>query len=646
MEKKTDNAIVRDDTVENTDFGAEINNEMIRDNDNTEVTDTAATEEIIIPLADESVTSDEHQERADAPAMEEAAYGDDADIEEICEDIHTSVTVDTEEVYETDEADANLQIEVTDSNAVTTDEEDEEDRESVSDEVADSLSKSIILSAAEAMKKILSFTAKANAEAEAEAASEDSDEMAEDNDDASVVIESDQTLFSTPDDENESNNIVNGADNEVSDDVVGNMTDDNIYEATDEATDNAKASDATSVSEGIATAESIEDDKSSSAEAEYDEDGFILEDEFSNIPDSFLDEDIFGSDEASSLSALLYDDDDADAESDFEETGSVSFADLKLEMQKIKDNAKDLHVIEEIPEEVIEESEATEESCEIEEDDDSVEIEEEVDEQEEPVEENDIDEPKDEPDVAPERKSYLRETEKDDEGDEEGETGEEITEHIITIDRSRIRERSVPEGRFIDTVFEAVELFTFTLLVVMMILSFAFKHSAVSGESMMPTFNDGDRLIISNLFYNPHRGDVVVFDDRTNEGYDDEPIIKRIIALEGDTVKIEGGTVYIKISGSEDFIVADYVNEMNTPLRDMSEITVPEGEMFVMGDNVTGSKDSRDPDVGTVKVESILGKVILRFYAVDEVESDETGEYTKNGRIVFHTNFKTKSQGE
>lgn len=642
MEKKTDNAIVRDDTVENTDFGAEINNEMIRDNDNTEVTDTAATEEIIISLEDESVTSDEHQERADAPAMEEAAYGDDADIEEICEDIHTSVTVDTEEVYETDEADANLQIEVTDSNAVTTDEEDEEDHESVSDEVADSLSKSIILSAAEAMKKILSFTAKANAEAEADAASEDSDEMAEDNDDASVVSESDQTLFSTPDDENESNNIVDGADNEVSDDVVGNMTDDNIYEATD----NAKASDATSVSEGIATAESIEDDKSSSAEAEYDEDGFILEDEFSNIPDSFLDEDIFGSDEASSLSALLYDDDDADAESDFEETGSVSFADLKLEMQKIKDNAKDLHVIEEIPEEVIEESESTEESCEIEEDDDSVEIEEEVDEQEEPVEENDTDEPEDEPDVAPERKSYLRETEKDDEGDEEGETEEEITEHIITIDRSRIRERSVPEERFIDTVFEAVELFTFTLLVVMMILSFAFKHSAVSGESMMPTFNDGDRLIISNLFYNPHRGDVVVFDDRTNEGYDDEPIIKRIIALEGDTVKIEGGTVYIKISGSEDFIVADYVNEMNTPLRDMSEITVPEGEMFVMGDNVTGSKDSRDPDVGTVKVESILGKVILRFYAVDEVESDETGEYTKNGRIVFHTNFKTKSQGE
>ena len=633
MEKKTDNAIVRDDTVENTDFGAEINNEMIRDNDNVEVTDTAATEEIIISLADESVTSDEHQERADAPDMEEAAYGDDADIEEIREDIHTGVTVDTEEVYETDEADANLQIEVTDSNAVTTDEKDEEDRESVSDEVADSLSKSIILSAAEAMKKILSFTAKANAEAEADAASEDSDEMAEDNDDASVVSESDQTLFSTPDDENESNNIVDGADNEVSDDVVGNMTDDNIYEATD----NAEASDATSVSEGIATAESIEDDKSSSAEAEYDEDGFILEDEFSNIPDSFLDEDIFGSDEASSLSALLYDDDDADADSDFEETGSVSFADLKLEMQKIKDNAKDLHVIEEIPEEVIEESESTEEPCE---------IEEEVNEQEEPMEENEIDEPESEPDVAPERKSYLRETEKDDEGNEEDETREEITEHIITIDRSRIRERSVPEGRFIDTVFEAVELFTFTLLVVMMILSFAFKHSAVSGESMMPTFNDGDRLIISNLFYNPHRGDVVVFDDRTNEGYDDEPIIKRIIALEGDTVKIEGGTVYIKISGSEDFIVADYVNEMNPHLRDMSEITVPEGEMFVMGDNVTGSKDSRDPDVGTVKVESILGKVILRFYAVEEVESDETGEYTKNGRIVFHTNFKTKSQGE
>jgi signal peptidase I len=158
---------------------------------------------------------------------------------------------------------------------------------------------------------------------------------------------------------------------------------------------------------------------------------------------------------------------------------------------------------------------------------------------------------------------------------------------------------------------------------------------------MMPTFNDGDKLIVSNLFYEPQRGDVVVFNDKTNSGYDGTPIIKRIIALEGDIVKIEGGIIYVKESGKDNFSIVNYVEDMDIPHRDMEEVTVPQGEMFVMGDNVNLSKDSRDPMVGTIKVKSIIGKVILRFYAENLVYSEAEQKFKKNGRIVFDTDFIT-----
>ena len=638
MEKKTDNAIVRDDTVENIVFGAEINNEIMAAYD-ASIEGVAASDASDFGDLSAAHHEDDVTVFADADSEGKEVVEDtnsDAKGEEIVE--ATNSDAKSEETCEN--ANVNAELDVTASGAVTM-----TDAEGVAekDEIADELSKSVAISAAEAMQRILNFTAKATAEADEDAKN---DVEKSQNTDAVSNSNIDQVPFSTPTDDMEGNNA-SGSTEEITDD--GNVSDAKVdtEDADNKDEANKDGSDTTpEITETEGDTENEESGETASSEVEYDEDGFIIEDEFSNIPDSFLEEDIFG-DEASSISALLYDDDDANAESDFEEVGSVSFADLKMEMQKIKDNAKELHAVEETPEDVIEDSEDIDEP-----DNDAEElgdISEPIDEDAEATEdvgEDVISESEDESDAIPERKSYFRETEKDDEPIEDIEPEEEVTEHIITIDRSRIRERSVPEGRIIDIVFEAVELFTFTLLVVMMILSFAFKHSAVSGESMMPTFNDGDRLIISNLFYTPHRGDVIVFDDRTNDGYDDEPIIKRIIALEGDAVKIEGGTLYIKISGSEDFIVADYVNEMNTPLRDMNEIIVPEGEMFVMGDNVTGSKDSRDPAVGTVKVESILGKVILRFYAVEEVESDETGEYTTSGRIVFHTNFKTKSQGE
>jgi signal peptidase I len=191
------------------------------------------------------------------------------------------------------------------------------------------------------------------------------------------------------------------------------------------------------------------------------------------------------------------------------------------------------------------------------------------------------------------------------------------------------------KGSFvIEALINAVIVFAIAIF-----LSLTFRYTTVSGDSMNPTFKDGDKLIITGLFYQPNRGDVVVFDGNITDGYDNKPVIKRIIALEGDTVKIENRIIYVMERGNDDFVIVDYVDGMDIPEQDMKSMVVPEGEMFVMGDNVNNSKDSRDASVGTIKVDFIIGKVILRFYSEDIVYSDETLKYEKIGKIVFDTSF-------
>ena len=230
------------------------------------------------------------------------------------------------------------------------------------------------------------------------------------------------------------------------------------------------------------------------------------------------------------------------------------------------------------------------------------------------------------------KKSYIRNKKRNDETPEDIEEAA-VKEHIITIDRSRIKDKSTPTDRLIDGAFETVEIFVFALLAILMLTTFVFRQTTVSGSSMEPTFSDGDIVIISNLFYTPERGDIIVFDDRSKNGqiivdekeitgYDEGPVIKRVIGLEGDTVKIEGGLVLCKYAGTDEYVIVD-LPLAEIPNENMAPVTVGAGELFVLGDNVNLSKDSTE--VGTIKVESVLGKVILR--------------YMSDGKFVFDTKF-------
>ena len=151
------------------------------------------------------------------------------------------------------------------------------------------------------------------------------------------------------------------------------------------------------------------------------------------------------------------------------------------------------------------------------------------------------------------------------------------------------------------------------LAVIMVAFLVFFRIIVVSGPSMKQTLLDGDYLLlISNLFYHdPKQGDVVVVSKRS---YDDgKPIVKRVIATEGQIVDMdfENGIVYVDGLPLEE----DYVN---TPTN-LDEGTVfpqivEEGCVFVMGDNRNNSKDSRSPEIGQVDTRQILGKVALLLF--------------------------------
>lgn len=155
----------------------------------------------------------------------------------------------------------------------------------------------------------------------------------------------------------------------------------------------------------------------------------------------------------------------------------------------------------------------------------------------------------------------------------------------------------------------------------MLLFSFAVRLVDVVGNSMYPTLENGDKVIVSNLFYEPQQGDIIVF--RKDE-YRPEPLVKRVIAVGGQTVDIDFdlGIVYV------DGVALDepYIAELTTDPIDFSgPVEVPEGHVFVMGDNRNYSTDSRYSQIGCVDVRSIMGKVYYTVFPIKNFGNDYDG---------------------
>lgn len=160
-----------------------------------------------------------------------------------------------------------------------------------------------------------------------------------------------------------------------------------------------------------------------------------------------------------------------------------------------------------------------------------------------------------------------------------------------------------------DQLFEWLQCIVSALVVCILVFTFCARSVSVIGGSMKNTLEEGDRLIISDLFYTPKRGDIVVL---RKESFMSEPIIKRVIATEGETVDIdfEAGIVYVDGRVLEE----PYTREPTVRELDFDKpVTVPEGCVFVMGDNRNRSTDSRTSSIGCVDERLIIGKAYLRL---------------------------------
>ena len=133
---------------------------------------------------------------------------------------------------------------------------------------------------------------------------------------------------------------------------------------------------------------------------------------------------------------------------------------------------------------------------------------------------------------------------------------------------------------------------------------------------LIPSFSGGDRVACIHSFSGYERGDVIIISHATRK---DESIIKRVIAVGGDTVDIDFYKGTVSVNGQ--VLDEPYVNTPTNLSYDMTfPVTVPEGKIFVLGDNRNDSLDSRSTDIGFINENKVLGKVVFRFYPFDKIE--------------------------
>ena len=181
------------------------------------------------------------------------------------------------------------------------------------------------------------------------------------------------------------------------------------------------------------------------------------------------------------------------------------------------------------------------------------------------------------------------------------------------------QEKQTAKGR---DLYEWVQSLVGSVLVVVAIFTFVIRMMGVDGHSMLNMLQHGDRLLVVNsmLYHDYKYGDSVIL--RKNGVFDDDPIVKRVIAVEGQTVDIDfaEGIVYVDGEALEE----DYIREPTYTAEGTEfPLTVPEGSIFVMGDNRNGSSDSRDYRLGTVDTRYVIGKAAFLIFPGPDYETEK-----------------------
>ena len=159
------------------------------------------------------------------------------------------------------------------------------------------------------------------------------------------------------------------------------------------------------------------------------------------------------------------------------------------------------------------------------------------------------------------------------------------------------------------------------VLIVVLLFTFGVRMMGVKGPSMRQTLQDGDRLLVLNapLAGEYRRGDIVI---ARKDTFSDDPIVKRVIAVGGQTVDIDfhAGVVYVDGVALEE----DYINDLTyTDEGTDFPLTVPEGSVFLMGDNRNMSTDSREPRIGTVDTRYLIGRAFFLAFPGETAGTDK-----------------------
>lgn len=169
------------------------------------------------------------------------------------------------------------------------------------------------------------------------------------------------------------------------------------------------------------------------------------------------------------------------------------------------------------------------------------------------------------------------------------------------------------KGSLASDLFDWAEALVYALALLVVVCAFFVRLSGVQGTSMYPTLDNGDQLLLLSFGYNePERGDIVVL---MADDFMDQPLVKRVIGIGGDVIDMDpSGTVTV----NGEALYEPYINDLNGQDMYLGDIqfplTVPDGQVFVMGDNRNGSSDSRKAEVGTIPYEIIVGKAVFRLF--------------------------------
>ena len=190
-----------------------------------------------------------------------------------------------------------------------------------------------------------------------------------------------------------------------------------------------------------------------------------------------------------------------------------------------------------------------------------------------------------------------------------------------------IKKRKLKERR--GETFDWIQSLVVALVLCVLIFSFVARVIVVSGTSMLDTLHSNDRILISDLFYSPRQGDIVVV---RKESFSSEPIVKRVIAVAGQTVNMDfdAGVVYVDGQALDEPYT---YTPTNRRIDFEDEVVVPEGCLFLMGDNRNGSTDSRDDRIGFVDERLVMGRAIFLLVPGADRMRGETADLSRIGFI-------------